>query len=337
MLEPASRSDDRGENAAQDAVGIAQVAISALDGQRSHDWYATLGYAPAGCRRPTSDLSAVQGVPNARLANLLWLVDRQEFFQLEIFEYASPEVRRQRRHRRASDIGYARIGVWVADLDAALARLARIGTAAAAGPVGSTGARWAAVFDPDGVMVELVENGDRTPSRSEPARSSIAVATRRVTVSVPDLDRSLAFFADALGLRPTAGEDPHIEARESLWGMSSTRARRALLDGGQLWLELVQYLDPAGRPRPDGYRISDQGILNIAVASRSLAGFTRVRDAVVAAGYPVHKEIARDQLHIQYATDLDGFSVELGYFDKKLDDVQGFLPRTSTGELPDKD
>ena len=270
----------------------------------------------------------MQGLPNARLANLLWLVDRQDFFQLEIFQYASPEVRRHRLDRRASDIGYARIGVWVEDLDAALARLATIGTAPVSGPIGPPGARRVAVLDPDGVLVELAEDEPSTPHAGESARPGIGVATRRVTVSVPDLDRSLAFFADAIGLRPVAGDDPHIEARESLWGLASARACRVLLDAGQLWLELVQYFDPAGRPRPDGYRISDQGILNIAVASRSLAGFSRVRDAVVAAGYRVHEEIARDQLHIQYAMDSDGFSVELAYFDRALDGVQGFLPRT---------
>ena len=33
-------------------------------------------------------------------------------------------------------------------------------------------------------------------------------------------------------------------------------------------VELVQYTEPAGRPRPPGYRISDQGLLNIAFGFR---------------------------------------------------------------------
>src|SRR5258705_3933410 len=98
-------------------AGIAQVAISSLDGVRSHDWYARgLGYLPAGGRQPTADLSAVQGVPNAQVASLHWLVDRQEFFQLEIFQYASPDVRPPPADPPASDIGHATVAASVAAL-----------------------------------------------------------------------------------------------------------------------------------------------------------------------------------------------------------------------------
>ena len=308
-------------------AGIAQVAISSLDGVRSHDWYARgLGYLPAGGRQPTADLSAVQGVPNAQVASLHWLVDRQEFFQLEIFQYASPDVRPQPADRRASDIGYASIGVWVADLDATLGALARLGTSPLSAPAGPPGARRVCVLDPDGVLVELREDYLPAPDAAEPARPSAGVATRSVTVSVPNLEHSMQYFAGAIGMRPAAGVVLHTGEHEALWGLRGARARRAVLGAGDLWLEVVQYLDPVGRPRPAGYRITDQGILNIAVASRSLAGFARRRDEVVRAGYQVHEEIARDRLHIQYVADRDGFSVEMAYFHRSLDAVQGFVP-----------
>ncbi len=319
---------------------IVQVAISSLNGARSRRWYERgLGYLPAGNRHPTADLSAVQGIDNARVANVLWLVDRQDFFQLEIFEYASPKVRPQPADRQASDIGYARIGVWVADLDQTLGALAELGTAPMSAPTGSAGARRVCVPDPDGVAVELMEQDEPPPGATEPAHPHARALTRSVTVSVPDLDRSLRYFAKALGMAPVANFALHTDADEALWGLRGAHAERVLLAAGNIWLELVQYQDPAGRPRPADYRISDQGILNIAVGRRTLDGFTQTRDAVVAAGYTVHAEVAQEQLRIQYAEDLDGFSVEIGYFDEALDAIQGFRPLApawSTGMSNDR-
>lgn len=310
--------------------GIAQIALSSLDARQSHNWYATgLGFLPAGDRQPTADLSAVQGIPNARVADLRWLVDANPFFQLEIFEYATPEVRPQPNDRRGSDVGYARFGVWVEQFDATLERLAELGTTPLSEPIGAKGHRRASVLDPDGIVVELMEDYIPTPDHSIPVRAGIPVAARSVTVSVPDLERSLDYFARAIGMHRVADDTLHGVEHEALWGLAGAKSRRAVLTGGSLWLEIVQYTEPVGRARPDDYRISDQGILNIAVASRTLEGFTRLRDNVVAQGFQVHTEIARDQMHIQYALDTDGFSVEMAYFDAAIDSVQGFAPRVS--------
>ena len=69
------------------------------------------------------------------------------------------------------------------------------------------------------------------------------------------------------------------------------RARGALGTGGGqrdsllLWaddmlVELVHYPDPAGRPWPPGYRISDQGLLNIAFGFRRRAEFEAAHRAL---------------------------------------------------------
>jgi catechol 2,3-dioxygenase-like lactoylglutathione lyase family enzyme len=310
-----------------DRIGIAQVALSSCNGRRCHDWYAAgLGYLPAGVIRPSADLSAVQGVPNARVRDLHWLVDANPFFQLEIFEYASPPVRPQPGDRRASDIGYARIGVWVADFDATLRRLAALGSPPLSAAIGRSGRRRVCVLDPDGVLVELMEDRVPTPDSADSERPQAPVATCSVTASVPDLDRALAYFASAIGLAPVPDLSLHTDEHEQLWRLPGARARRILLAAGDLWLELIEYTDPLSRPRPADYRISDQGILNIAVAGRTLSAFTRLRDRVAAAGHRLHTEIARDQLHIQYALSPDGFSVELAYFDEAIRAAQGFEP-----------
>jgi catechol 2,3-dioxygenase-like lactoylglutathione lyase family enzyme len=308
-------------------TGIVQVALSTMDGERSRDWYQQgLGFLPAGSLAPTADMSATQGVAGARVRKLLWLVDSQDFVQLEIFEYSSPPVRPLRADRQPSDIGYARVGVWVADFDSALARLARLGARPVRPLAGPSGARRACVFDPDGIMVELMEDFVPAPRSRPLVRPGAGVALRAVTASVPDLDVSLRFFRDAIGMTEIPEVVLHTGAQESAAGRRRIPRRRALLAAGQLWLELAQYDAAGGRPRPADYRITDQGILNIAVASRTLDGYRGLRDRVTDAGYQVHAEVARQHLRIQYALDHAGFSVELGYFDAARDPVAGFQP-----------
>jgi catechol 2,3-dioxygenase-like lactoylglutathione lyase family enzyme len=315
-------------------TGIAQIALSVLDGRRSHDWYAEgLGLLPAGTLRPTADLSAVQGVPDARVRDLLWLVDGNAFYQLEIFEYASPETRPEPVDRRGCDFGYARFGVWVADFDATVQRLRGLGSPPLTEPVGASGARRVCVLDPDGVVVELMEDAAPTPDQVVSPRPDAAAVTRVITVSVPDLDATQHYYADAIGLTRVPDAQLHTDEHEQLWLLPGAQARRMLLAGGDLWLELVQYLDPVGRPRSADYRISDQGILNIAVAGRSVAAWEVLRDRVVAHGYQLHPVIAREQIRVQYAYGPvdDAPSVEISYFDEALDARQGFLPLPAAG------
>ena len=298
-----------------------------MGSERSRDWYQHgLGFLPSGSLAPTADMSAAQGVAGARVRNLQWLVDSQDFVQLEIFEYSSPPVRPLRADRTPSDIGYARVGVWVAEFDAALARLARLGARPVGPLTGPPAARRAYVFDPDGIMVEVMEDFVPAPGSRPLVRPWAGVALRAVTASVPDLDISLRFFRDAIGMTEIPDVVLRTAAQEPAGGREQTPRRRALLAAGQLWLELAQYGAAGGRPRPADYQITDQGILNIAVASRTPEGYLDLRDRVSAAGYRVHAEISREHLRIQYALDPQGFSVEMGYFDAVRDPIAGFCP-----------
>ena len=103
---------------------LSQIAISALDLRRTQRWYReVLGLAPAGGTNlffgPLA--SMVQGVPRAA-STCWWLVDRQEQFQIELFEFRSPLVRTLPQDWRPCDVGYTTISFWVADLDRAIER-----------------------------------------------------------------------------------------------------------------------------------------------------------------------------------------------------------------------
>ena len=110
-----------------------------------------------------------------------------------------------------------------------------------------------------------------------------------------------------------------------------------MFTAGSVLVELVQYLDPVGRPRPAGYRISDQGILNIAFGARSRRDHGKLYRRARAAGArenrrPVHMPGAG----VVYVNDPDQFSVELLWMSPASDKRWGFTPRPA-GKRPRAD
>jgi catechol 2,3-dioxygenase-like lactoylglutathione lyase family enzyme len=312
---------------------VNQVAISVRDRQRSIDWYGrTLGYLPAGEQvfhapmpEGSPDVAALQGIPGAEFA-MSWAVDQQQFFQLEFFQYRHPEVQPLPADWRLCDIGYGMVGVYVADFDGAVARLALAGAPTLTEPLGPRGDRRVCVRDPDGVLLELLERDVPLASAPPRPRPEIGVATRSITVSVPDLERSCDLFVGALGMQPVHDVALHGAEHEALWGLHGASRRCVLLSSGDFWVELVQYTDPVGRPWPDGYSICDQGILNIALGARSLNDYKATRDRVIAAGFRTNLEVQLPLVACTYLMDHQGFSAELLYVDETLDEALGFVP-----------
>jgi catechol 2,3-dioxygenase-like lactoylglutathione lyase family enzyme len=289
---------------------IAQIALSCRDHVASRAWYVEcLGYLPSGgmdfdAMPEPPDVAAIQGLPEVS-AELVWAVDGQEFFQLEFFRYRRPEPRPT--CRRACDIGYRAIGVHVEDFDAALRCLSPpVGAI-----VGEQGARRACFEDPCGVLVEVMEDGE---ARSGPA-------TRFVRASVPELEPALAYFADTLGMQ-RHDRVLHGPEHEALWALEGAPPQLAVLSAGDLWLELACYDDAA--PWPEGYRLSDLGLVNVALGTRSREEYHAVRDRVTAAGYRVHQELEVEIGSTIYTENEQGFSVEIMYVDPAADAMTGF-------------
>ncbi len=310
-----------------------QVAFSVVDLAATERWFREgLGFWPAGgsrlmMRGPIA--AAVQGL--ARVASTCWwLVDRNEWFQLELFQFERPLARLMADERRACDIGYTRIGVSVADFDETLTRLQGLGSTPLSDPVGPAGGRRACVRNPDGVFVEVMEDDPLSGSGLRPAASGCPVAVRSVTLSVPDLAQSEAFFSDGLGLQ-RSGAPLRAPEHEVLWGLAGARTRSAVFTAGSVLVELVQYLDPVGRPRPAGYRICDQGILNIAFGARSRRDHAELYRRARSAGArencrPVHLPGAG----VVYVNDPQQFSVELLWMSAASDKHWGFTPRPAS-------
>jgi short-subunit dehydrogenase/catechol 2,3-dioxygenase-like lactoylglutathione lyase family enzyme len=316
---------------------LCQIAFSVTDLRRTQAWYRdAFGFGPAGGTNlfagPLS--SRVQGLPRAA-STCWWLVDRQDQFQLELFEFRSPPVRPLPANWRPCDIGYSMVGIHVDDLDAAIERLTGAGSAPLTDPIGPSGARRVCVRDPEGVLLELMEDDPRETGARERPRPELPVAARSLTLSVPDLDRSRRFFGDVLGLEAADGVSLHGPEHEALWGLDGAKRRAQLMWAGDFLVELVTYDEPRGRPWPDGYRISDQGLLNVAFGFRDRGAFEAMAKRCRDAGYEGNSPPMRfGPWSVIYVNDDQGFSVELLHIEPWYEGQMGFKPRRTPRIAP---
>jgi short-subunit dehydrogenase/catechol 2,3-dioxygenase-like lactoylglutathione lyase family enzyme len=316
---------------------LCQVALSVADLRRAQAWYReVLGLLPAGGTNlfvgPLA--SAVQGLPGAA-STCWWMVDRQDFFQLELFEFRSPPVRSLPPGWRPCDIGYTTLGVHVSDLDATLGRAERSGSTPLGEAIGPPGARRVCVRDPDGVVVELMEDDPRAAVPRSRPRPDVPAAVRGVTLSVPDLERSRRFFCDVLGLGVAEGIELHGAEHEALWELAGAERRSVVLTAGDFLVELVQYVRPAGKPWPPGYRISDRGLLNVALGFRDRSELDATYERCVAAGHESNARPLRfGPWSVVYVNDDQGFSVELLHVPRWYEAQMGFGPRRTPRVAP---
>lgn len=135
-----------------------------------------------------------------------------------------------------------------------------------------------------------------------------------VSVTTADLDRSIGFYRDLLGLALAGrgeSDDPELSRLTGLPGVRVRWAELALGDG-QL-LELLQYLAPEGRPiRPQA---CDPGSTHIGLAVEDVED---VRARLVAGGIVVRSEPVTlteegewNGVRALYLSDPDGVTIEL--------------------------
>lgn len=313
-------------------ASLVQVAISVADVRRSHDWYRDVfGFSPAGGTNlffgPLATM--VQGVPRAG-STCWWLVDAQQDFQIELFEFYSPRTRPLPDDWRPCDIGYSMFSVHVADFDGTIDRARAAGATPVDATVGEPGARRACVRDPDGSLIELMEDDPRAPSpggRPRP-RPAVPSVVRAVTLSVPDLERTARMLSEVFGLTPQTGAPLHTPEHEAAWGLPGARSRRAAFWAGDVLVEAAEYEDPVGRPWPEGYRISDRGLLNMAFGFDDRAAFEEQLKVCRGAGLMSNGPPLRvGAASVTYLNDPDGFSIELLHSSPRLKTALGFKPR----------
>jgi len=93
-------------------------------------------------------------------------------------------------------------------------------------------------------------------------------AVDAIGMTVSDLDHSLDFYSRILGFTPVKEVEVAGEAWERLRGVFPLRMRVVRLQLGGEFLELTEYLAPAGRPAPPDARSNDRWFQHVAIVVR---------------------------------------------------------------------
>jgi catechol 2,3-dioxygenase-like lactoylglutathione lyase family enzyme len=313
----------------EDPRHICQVAFSAINGPALREWYANVfGLVKSGkvIFFPPST-SRVQGIPGA-WEKCSWLIDQQDYFQLEFFQFWTPRSRLKADDWRPCDIGYNMVGIAVNDFDQTLRNVCAYSCRDMPEVVGETGQRRACVVDPEGNLVEILECDPLT--RVEGAnpgilRPEVPAVVRTMRASVPCLDDARQTYVEAMGLQEVEDLHLHSPQDEALWGLPGAKCKTLLLRSANFLLELVEYQSPAPKPWPDNYSIADQGFMNIALGYRDRMDYDRsFAHAVDNRMIPNGKVTDIGVFRVMYVNDRHGFSIEMLNARKAFWSISGF-------------
>jgi catechol 2,3-dioxygenase-like lactoylglutathione lyase family enzyme len=214
---------------------------------------------------------------------------------------------------RANDLWFEHMAIVVSDMDAAVARVGRLGirpisdgpqTLPATNPAAG-GIRAFYFRDADGHSLELIWY---PPGKGDPRWQDyggrLFLGIDHTAIAVADTERSLRFYRDLLGLDVNGGSLNEGVEQERLSGVPGARVRITGLRGaGGPGVELLEYLAPRdGRPAPADTRPGDRWYWEIVVV---VAQGTRAR--LAAAGVPLDGDVV---------TDPDGHHVRISEVDR---------------------
>lgn len=129
-------------------------------------------------------------------------------------------------------------------------------------------------------------------------------------ISVGDIDRSLRFYRDLLGLKLVFDSDvDDIGPLNAVVGMDQARGRVVWLMAGDTMIELWQWNHPQGRDLPEDYRPADRGVTHFALQTDDV---DELYERVVGAGYHANTRPLDLGLHkTTYIRGPDGEIIEI--------------------------
>ena len=137
-----------------------------------------------------------------------------------------------------------------------------------------------------------------------------------VAVATGDLDRLVRFYQEAFGFEPASrsGWEPGNALIDGIVGLPGSAARTATLRAGNVYLELFQYVVPAGTPGDPDRPVSDHGYTHFCVDVQDIdAEYERL----TALGMRFHcppppaSQLGRGAIRATYGRDPDGNVIEL--------------------------
>lgn len=103
-----------------------------------------------------------------------------------------------------------------------------------------------------------------------------------VGISVVNLERSIGFYRDLLGMRLIQEVPMRGANYDSIMGLKDTAGRIAVLRTANLEIELLEFKRPPPRPVETSRHVSDQGISHFAIHVEDIAGmYSRLKSAGV--------------------------------------------------------
>ncbi len=281
------------------------------------------GFKNAGAQALWGPLMEVQGFDTTARTLLWWMVGRQPLFQLELFHHTEPKQRRLPWDWRPCDHGWGRVGIAVADHEDALKYLAGKGLAPINGVATIGDVRSFAFRDPYvGCVVEVIQDSAVVQERAGLTPGD-GPAIAYVASSVSDIDSARHFYREVVGYDIAPLELLHQPQHEALWGLEGAERNGFLAYSGEIFLEILEYRSPVGRPRRPDYLPSDQGIVNVAVGSRNPGEVEAVIDRSTAVGVVPPRVVGDSGVLAAYLIDADR-ELELFSFPQEMDDFLGF-------------
>lgn len=243
-----------------------QVALNSSDLPGSLRLFSDVfGFANAGAQAGWGEMMRIQGFDASARMLVWWMVGRQQGMQLEIFTHLEPAQRPLPADWTPADHGWVRFGIGVPDFDRSITALGKLGVTTITAPTGARGCRRVAFRDPyTATLIEIIEENDALSPGVRHRHFDLDPFIVYATVSVADIAASRDFFGRVVGL-PLIDNHLHCAEDEALWGLAGATGESFLADTGDMLIEVVEYRSPRGRPRPADHRLSDQGIMNIAL------------------------------------------------------------------------
>ena len=320
--------------------GVAQFAVSTSDMPRAAQLYCdVIGCLKAGGLLIWGDfLATLQKVPDPAAA-LWWVIDRQDFVQLEVWGYTRPVPRPLPLDWRPSDIGYTRMSFHVDDFDAVVARIHTVGAATITPPQGPDGDRRVCIRDHDGFITEIMERDPLSDVRP-PRWPECGCAVRAVSLSVPDLDRARRFWVETLSLEVVDPTLLHTPEMEALWGLPGAKSETLLAARRRPAHRASAVLatplpGPVRRATSSATSASSTSPSATAPARPNTAAFTRLINMGYTANVQPNTE---GPFTSSYVNDDQGFSLEMFHCAEEIDQYLGFMPeaswRSATGRPP---